>query len=191
MAGNLDITALPTQLVWNPQTNAAVDLGKVALELRGVIEHMMEDDIIAERESFGYALARQMPFWSGDLNDPQRLISLVVYWGPEGLRYAANACRKIRAAAREEMDTESIRINHPNRFSDIVASVDDEGNFPWGDFPYDGAAYVEVQGQTLLGAVSAYPKEQDPMVARLVTNHIGLAMFESDRMLSEEQIVTA
>jgi hypothetical protein len=182
---NLDMTSLPTLLIWNPGTEAGVDLAEVALEMRPTIERMMFDGIIEERESFGFALARPMPRYSDHWDHPSVLVALVVHWGPEGPRYAANACRKLRAAAREGMDTESIRLHYPLKFRDVVESQNADGSFPWGDFPYDGAAYVEVQGCRLLGAVSAYPKEQDPMVARFMTNRIGLIMFESDKKRRE------
>lgn len=188
---NLDMRLLPTSCSWNADTRAATPLEKVVIDLKPTIERMMADDIIAKRDSFGFALAS--PGLGSALysawDNPTALIGLVVWWGPEGPRYAANACRKLRPAARESMDTEVIRRSDPYLFSDIIPSIDEGGNFPWGDFPFDGATYVNVQGRDLLGAVSAFPKEQDPMIARLVTSRIGLAIHYSDRQLQKLRIM--
>lgn len=179
----LDVHSLPHNIIWNTNTDAAVALQPVVKGLSPAITRLMEAGVIATRESFGFALKN--PDSDGTLvwDDPQKLIGLVVYWGPEGPRYAANACRKIRAAAREGQDTELLRRFRVEQFREIVESVEDDGTFTWGDFPYDGATYTEVQGRTLLGAVSAFPKEQDPVVARLITGFLGLAMFNSDQQL--------
>ena len=182
---NLDMSALPSATIYNNDTPAGVSLEKTVRDMRPAIEQMMADGIVAQRDSFGYALARPATNYTRHWNNPDTLIGLVVWWGSEGPRYAANACRKIRASARLGKDTESIRIHQPEKFRDVIESVDDDGNFRGGDFPYDGATFVKVQDRLLLGAVSAYPKEQDPLVSRLVTGHIGLVMFESDKRLAE------
>ncbi len=182
---NLDVFALPQSTIYNHDTPAGSSLEKTVRDMRPTIEQMMADGIIAQRDSFGYALARPVANYRDHWDDPAALIGLAVWWGPEGPRYAANACRKIRAAARLGMDTEAIRIHQPEAFRDLVESVEESGHFKWGDFPYDGATYLEVQDRLLLGAVSAYPKEQDPLVSRLVTGRCGLVMFESDKRLAE------
>lgn len=176
----LNIGSLPAELVWNPRTRGAVSLELVAGKVKSSIFTMMESGAIAQRDSFGFALATPDIKLADVWDDPEKLIAMVAFWGPEGPRFAANACRKIRAAARENMDTETIRRDHPYLFLDSVASVEEDGTFTWGDFPYDGAAFTEVQGRRLLGAVSAFPKEEDPIIARLFTGFIGLAMYISD-----------
>jgi len=180
MSTLLDVSSLPRQLVWSPDTTAQVNLGGTVHSLRNTIDEMMRAGVIDTRESFGFALATPDIDLTEVWDDPTKLIGLVVGWGPDADRYIANACRKIRPAAREGMDSEFLRMARKEQFCDVVESVEDDGSFAWGDFPYDGAAYTGVQGRVLLGAVSAFPKEQDPIVARLITGFIGHAMFKSD-----------
>jgi hypothetical protein len=180
----LDIDALPHNPFWNPGI-AEVNLNEVVMRLQPVIDTMMSYGVITAKDSFGYALADPQANLLEVWDDPSRLIAMVVYWGPEGPRYAANACRKIRPAAREGMDSEDLRRDHKDLFRDTVPSKEGDTEFEWGDFPWDGAVYTRVQGRRLLGAVSALPKEQDPVVARLITGFIGFAMFESDDTLRE------
>ena len=180
---NLDIAALPHNPIWRPGTNAAVALNPIVLGLKPVIDKLMELGMIPRKESFGYALATPEIDHTQVWDNPQQLIGLVAYWGPEGPRYAANACRKIRAAAREGVDTEVLRRARPETFRDIVESKEGDTEFPWGDFPFDGAAYSIVQHLHLLGAVSALPKEQDPIIARFITEIVGYNMFLADKKL--------
>jgi hypothetical protein len=181
---HLDIHSLPLHLTWNPGTAAATSVSAIMNGLEPIISLMMAKSIITSKPSFGFALATPDIDLTEVWDDPRQLIALVAYWGPEGPRYAANACRKLRPAAREGVDTEVLRREHPEAFRDIVESKEGDTAFPWGDFPWDGAAYTEVQGRRLLGAVSALPKEEDPIVARLITGLMGHIMFTSDQRLS-------
>lgn len=182
----LDIHALPLNPIWNSGTSAATALEPIVRGLKPTIDTMMATNVIDPRDSFGFALATPDIDLREVWDDPTELIAMVVYWGVDGPKYAANAVRKIRAAAREGTDSEDLRraadagdyeFDHP------VVSVNDDGTLEWGDFPFDGAAYTQVQGRLLLGAVSALPKEQDPVVARLITGILGLHMHESDQRL--------
>lgn len=181
----LDIDSLPHNRVWNPVTPAEAILDKVVMNLQPSIMRMMHDGVITSKDSFGYALAEPDIDLTQVWDDPSKLIGLVICWGPEGPRYAANACRKIRAAARQGFDSEILRRDYPELFRDVVTNKEGDTEFEWGDFPWDGAAYTTVQGRRLLGAVSAFPKEQDPIVARFITGFVGLAMYESDDALRE------
>ena len=187
---SLDIAALPHALTWNRGTPAATSVSALFNGIQPGIETMMRQGVITRKPSFGFALATPDIDLTEVWDDPQQLIALVAYWGPEGPRYAANACRKIRAAAREMTDTEMLRRNFPSAevFRNIIESNEGDTVFPWGDFPWDGAAYTDVQGRRLLGAVSALPKEQDPVVARFITGLMGHAMFLSDQRLDKDAL---
>jgi hypothetical protein len=108
-------------------------------------------------------------------------------WGPEQDRFSANAVRKIRAllrwyhefgvqpqfmstmdmfVANKRYEQESQGEYEFNMFQDIVPSVDEAGYFPWGDFPYGGAALVQVGNFWTIVAVSALNQEEDDFVAR-------------------------
>jgi hypothetical protein len=140
------------------------------------IKALMASGVIATKDSFGFALAYPGNRGFGDWDNPERLIALVIHWGPDGPRYVANAVRKIRPAARNLDDTQHLRTGRSWLFQDKVESKDDEGRFPWGDFPWDGAVWHSALGVSLLGAVSAFPQEQDPIVARLILGVLAEAL---------------
>jgi hypothetical protein len=179
----LSIEALPVEFKWNEGTPSWVALHSVIYDFRSGLEEMMARGLITHKDSFGFAMVDPLSDYRTLWDNPERSIAFVAHWGPEGSRYAANAVRKIRPAAREGHDSQWLRINGPYRFRDVVESKDDEGNFPWGDFPYDGAVYVDTLAGRLLGGVSAFPKEEDPIVATLLLGIIGLEMYESNSQL--------
>lgn len=180
----LDVSGLPISYVWNSGTPEAINLGVVTLGMKATIRQMMSRGVLTDKESFGFALADPTAVLSEVWDDPSKLIAMVMYWGPDGLKYAANACRKIRPSARTGQDSETLRREHPELFRDNVESVEADGTFAWGDFPYGGATYLTVEGHLLLGAVSALPQVEDPIASRLLTGMAGLAMHRSDKMLA-------
>lgn len=185
MSTMLDVAALPRELVWNETNAGAVALHRLFDKLDDALQNMMDLGLIKHNASFGFAMGNPNANLAEVWDDPLQLVGLVHYYGPEGERYAANAVRKLRPAARENVDTEVLRIEaeltrSDGRFRDIVGNKEGDTEFPWGDFPYDGATFLTVQGRTLPYAASAFPKEQDPGVARLYGNQIALAMHASD-----------
>jgi len=180
----IDIADFPVKFEWDGGPSP-IGLHNTVLSLQPVMDKLMAGGFISPRESFGFAMANPGVDYSKCWNDPSKLIAFVNYWGPDGPRYAANAVRKIRAAAREGKDTQAIRLQCPELFQDEVEqtdpSIETAGVFPWGDFPFDGAVFVNCIDLRLLGAVSAYPKEQDPVVASLVLGLIGLDMNQISR----------
>lgn len=178
----LNISALPLDLIWNEGTDGEFSLADAMSDVVPSIRQLMFDGVLADSKSFGFALANPMAILRADWNDPFKLIAMVFHYGPEGPRYAANACRKIRAAAREGKDTETLRFSPGNRFVEPVKSAEEDGTFLWGDFPFGGATFVPTPRRTLLTAVSTFPEEQDPLASRLIGSHLGLAMFKSDEI---------
>jgi hypothetical protein len=145
------------------------------------IQTMMAEGVLTRKESFGFALANPAADLSRVWNIPSKLIAFAYAYGPEGDYYVANAVRKLRAAARTGKDTQELRLYYPHRFANVVEKKEPDGSFEWGDFPFDGAVHVYPVGRHLLGAVSALPKEEDPVAASLITNAIGLAMWHADQ----------
>lgn len=182
----LQVDRLPRKFWWNNDTLAAAPLHNNPIEFRRTLETMMSSGIITQRESFGFAMADPRADYEQLWDNPEKLIALVAFWGPDGLRLAANAVRKIRAAAREGIDTQTLRLRYPGRFLRPVESQEKgSGSFKWGDFPFDGAVWLTSLGRRLLGAVSAYPQEEDPIVAALILGRIGLDIYQSDQKLAE------
>ena len=174
---------------WSKVTGRSVRLDEVVSRFFPGIRAMMRSHAIDKKDSFGFALATVDNDPESVWNNPSELIAFVAGWGDDQDRYCANAIRKIRPGARDGMDTQLIRLHYPELFVDKVESEEDDGTYTWGDFPWDGAVWADVpllgQGWRLLGAVSALPKEQDPIVARTLVDAVGLAMWKADQPLLE------
>lgn len=165
----------------------AVTLAPIVHRFGGALEVMARDGLVKPTPSFGFAMAN--PAY-GDLSrscgecydkapydDPYQLAWLVVQWGPDGSRYAANAVRKLRPAARERADTLTLRLDGSRDFADRVDSQTADGQLLWGDFPWGGARYTRVGGRVLLTAVSCYSELEDHTVAGLLAGALGAAMI--------------
>jgi hypothetical protein len=100
---------------------------------------------------------------------------LVGGWGPEADRYIANAVRKLRLT-RFGMDTLSLTGVDTE---EVVESVDDEGRFPWGDFPYGGAVRLTMGTVRPWVAASAFKQDEDVIAASLVGSVIGVQLWRS------------
>jgi hypothetical protein len=147
----LDVSRLPREALVG-EGSTQINLASVLLGLRVQMEDMARCDLIKANMSFGFAAAKPVPKsisalhdwtsykWNWD--DPYDFTWFVAGWGPESSRYIANAVRKLRAALRKHMDTLQLRMEYPDAFQDVVGSVDDDGNFVWGDYPYGGAVFV-------------------------------------------------
>lgn len=179
----LDIEAFPKQYdYWCERTKSNLNLPSSVYNLQSTIELMMQQGILARRDSFGFAMADFTLDYEEHWDSPETLIAFVAFWGPKGRRCAANAIRKIRPAAREGMDTQFMRLSYPELFCDQVESEEEDGTFTWGDFPYDGAVHLNVMGRKLLGACSTFPKEQDPIATCLALGVVGLDMHNADQL---------
>jgi hypothetical protein len=143
-------------------------------ELHGVVDALAAAGKIRENDSFGFAMT--MPQANGSLmctddwDRPDKFVWFTGGWGPHKERYVANAVRKLRATLREGGDTLDLRQHSPESFIDVADSVDGDGNFAWGDFPWGGAVIVDVFGVVAAGAVSCLHEIEDDYVARL---HLG------------------
>jgi hypothetical protein len=169
MPVTLDVAALP-----HTYDLHGVDLTAMVGDfIRPAATNWAERGLIRQHHSFGYAVAWADPRHH-DWNHPQTYIWFVGGWGHESERYIANAVRKLRAALRTGKDTLYMRvIDEGADFEHVVESVEPDGTFVWGDYPYGGAAFSEVINHIIPVAVSCLKEEEDDWMAKLIGGYIG------------------
>jgi hypothetical protein len=134
---------------------------------------------ITPNPSFGLVIAnteyagRYETIW----DDPYAMLTggLVIGWGPDWLKYAANALRKLRPAARLSRNKCDIAAETPELFIDVVPSTgaDPLDLYPWGDFPYGGGIIENVDrgyGAQVLMAASALTPQEDEMISLIAAD---------------------
>jgi hypothetical protein len=101
-------------------------------------------------------------------NSPYELIYMVGGYGPNRDQYVANGVRKLRPAARRGKPTLELNMFEPDSFIDKVESVDSDGRFLWGDFPWGGAVWIPLSnGKGFWIAVSAFKQDEDQLASYL------------------------
>lgn len=143
---------------------------------RPILRGLAQNGVIKPQDSFGFAMMTpiqndDLEAWISEWNHPYAYTWFVGGWGPDGNRYIANAVRKIRPLLRRCMEFSTLDMvlhGRPGKFQDIVDQIDGNGNFPWGDFPYGGAARVSYGPVQLIGACSAFTQFEDHLVTELI-----------------------
>ena len=174
----LDVSQLPRNAVFRGADNAELDLCQHALEMRGVIEELMGQGSIKRSPNFGFAMAgpASVEVLQLQWDKPYESTQLVVGWGDEAARYIANAVRKLRPMLRVGRDTLWMRTEASTQFRDSVDSVQDDGTFQWGDFPWGGGTLVGCGDLVLPVAVSGFSETEDDFVAKFIAGYLGTAM---------------
>lgn len=112
---------------------------------------------------------------------PQELVDFTLGdMDGEGRRYAANAVRKAMAVARTGLDTSKLREIGEGAFQNIVKSVNDDGSWSVGEFPWAGAVLIELYGYRVVVAVSGYDQWKDDAVARAIAGFAAVFLKEYD-----------
>jgi len=179
MTVTLDVSRLPSE-AYTETGSVRVNLAHLVPLMQRPLESMEQYTLVKPHSSFGCAFAKPGPAgemqWNWD--DPYDFTYFVAGWGPDRERYIANAVRKLRATLREDMDTLLMRISNPGAFQDPVDSVDEDGNFPWGDFPWGGATFVHVGDMVIPSAVSSLLEVEDDFVAKLLGGLVGATILK-------------
>lgn len=185
MTGTLEMSQLSWDHIVGPE-GLRVSLSEIVETLRyTLVDYLDAQGKIRYNGSFGFAMADPALGLTYDLagtwDDPREMTLFVAGWGPERERYCANAVRKLRAAARNGVDTlDLVTGNYEEPFCDIVESpANEDGTYPWGDFPYGGAVFVGFNDKLLLGAVSGLRQEEDHALAGVILHLIGLQLFRA------------
>jgi hypothetical protein len=171
---HLDVSRLPQQ-AFVGLTNVA----SVIMTLRGAVDELARVGLVRQTQSFGFAAATPSsdPLMEWEWDNPYQFTWFVAGWGPERDRFIANAVRKLRACLRTDMDTLTLRIKKPFDFQDVVDSVDEYGNFPWGDYAWGGATFVRAGHFVIPCAVSCLAEVEDDAVAKLMGGLLGNSLL--------------
>jgi hypothetical protein len=184
----LDVDGLPFDTTYScSDGHTVIELRSIIDNHQRVIEAMSNLGLVKWNENFGFAMAAPQ-FGANHLDvmwdNPERLIWYVGGWGPKRKQYIANAGRKLRPMFREEVDsTLDLRLIHPDRFEDKVKSIEDDGTFLWGDFPWGGAVMLQMGQLILCGAVSGLKEIEDDIAARMILGAIGKQILLGDNLL--------
>ncbi len=112
------------------------------------------------------------------VDDPAALFDFAFVEGDESQRYAANALRKMRAAARTGKDTAEL---NDDSFENVVdGSTDSRDKLPWGEFPYGGARWYVRGNVCVLVGVSGFTQEEDHFLAGVVGEFCALKLTGHD-----------
>jgi hypothetical protein len=157
------------------------------LVVRSVPE-WQDDRLMRQNPHLGVAVAN--PAFAGTSfrkvwDDPANLVGLGLSFGTEGHRFLCNAVRKLRPAARLGVDTLALRKDDFVDWKNPVESESDDPDnpYPWGDFPYGGAAYSnpETGRHKVLVATSALYEEEDHMLSVLLAQGLQYIMDLIDK----------
>lgn len=180
----LDISTMPFDQSYTCKDGTVINFYDVFHQYRRMIEMQMQDGLIKQKDSFGFAMAH--PQWHDDREDygiwtdedvwdkPEKFVWFVAGWGPECDRYIANAIRKLRPllrlyVGRHHGGTLGIKLFGGEGFQDKVDLKNEpEGTFSWGDFPRGGAVYAQLGPLVLPVAVSALSETEDDSMAGLI-----------------------
>lgn len=193
----LDLTELPTEWAYPCADGTLIEMSYLLAAHGEAIATMQATGLIESKGSYGFALtipiAHSSKGWGvSDWDDPEKYIAYVGGRGLERDRYAANAVRKLRpwlrqAAEGHEFDsTLNMRQFAPELFQHGVESQSADGVFPWGDYPWGGAAVVSFPGFALAGAVSGFSEVQDDTVARVILGSLAEQIIIGDGLLSDD-----
>lgn len=192
----LDVSTMPFERVYTCEDGSKIDLREFLDLHYDAVQALAGSGLVKAKESFGFAMLA--PIWEDDpfpeddfWDKPEEFTWFVGGWGPDRDKYIANAVRKLRPLVRVGMTDEGVdstlcmRFENPSLFQDPVDSVNDDGTFPWGDFPWGGAAAVIMGPLTVAGAVSTFSEIEDDMVARLILGGIGQRIVNGNKLLTD------
>ena len=182
----LDVSTLPFDQVLTCNDGSVINLREYLAGYKEVAQIMATNKLITSIDSFGFALAQVLvddfdtddeDFW----DKPEEFVFFVGGWGPHRNKYIANAVRKQRPLLRYgQFDDEPLArsswelcLYEPEFFRDEVKSVNDDGTFPWGDFPKGGAIVSPFDGFWLLAATSCFTQIEDHGFSELVVSGLG------------------
>ena len=189
----LDVTALPFEQVYECTDGMSINMYDFLRELEPVLNVMGTAGIVRENTSFGFAMAEPIVDAPDDFSidywdDPYKFAWFVGGWGDEKDRLIANAVRKLRPLLRrqDEWSTLDMRFfSEEKPFMNTVNSRDDDGNYPWGDFPWGGASVRQFGRLHVIGACSGFSEIEDDMVTNLILTEFAKRVVFAEDILPD------
>ncbi len=194
----LDVSTMPFEQTYVCDDGSEINLNKFLDSYYDTVQVLAASGLVKANESFGFAMAEPNDDFDAELWDkPEEFVWFVGGWGPDRDRYIANAIRKMRALLRPHEviagygsmgcdSTLELRFDFPEYFRDKVDSQNEVGTFPWGDFPWGGAAFVQMGDLILAGAVSALSEIEDDLTARLILGGFGKLIVQGNNLLPDD-----
>jgi len=193
----LNVSAMPFERIYTCQDDTQINMSEFLRDHADAVEALVAHGLVRDNEdsSFGFAMAEPSIKWSHILSnwdDPEKFVWFVGGWGPERDRFIANAIRKMRAMLRiinesrlmeEDFSTLRVRFWNQKAFKDIVPDKNEDGTFPWGDFPWGGAVLQHMGRLKLMGAVSCLTEIEDDFMAKLLLGGVGQKIVIGNRLL--------
>jgi hypothetical protein len=199
----LDVSAMPFERVYACNDGSQINMSEFVDSHYDAIQALAAAGLIKSNESFGFAMLEPMTqemseTLPGDYWDkPEDYVWFVGGWGPDRDRYIANAVRKLRPLLRMLLDddetffapsTLEMRLEgRTDLFTDIVGSTDENGLFPWGDFPW-GGAFIDVVTEefALIGSISALSQIEDDFCTKLFLGGVKQRIIVGNKMLADD-----
>ena len=192
----LDVSSMPFDQVYTCQDGSEINLGEFLDSHYDAIQALAAAGLIKANESFGFAMLRptlvEDYIATNSWDKPEEFVWFVGGWGPDRDRYIANAIRKLRPLFRLTLSalegdqlftTLDIRFWRPSYFEDVVEQMNDDGTFPWGDFPWGGAVSESFGEMWLIGAVSCLTEIEDDFIAKLILGGLGKLIVTGNKLL--------
>ncbi|MBL8160247.1 hypothetical protein JNJ66_07385 [Candidatus Saccharibacteria bacterium] len=190
----MDVTTLPLTRVYTCKDGSTIDMVELVKRARPVIEAMMEAGFLKQTDAMGFVMLEPAVVGHDnrskiDPDDPSTYVWFAGGWGDEKRLHAliANAVRKLRGMLREQVDsTLEMRLDPANfTFENLVPSVDENDEFPWGDFGWAGALRLFFDDLELGGAISVFSELGDHTVTALLLHLFYEPMAAGDGLLPE------
>ena len=186
----MDVSIFPSELTYECGDGSIIDFASVLAKLRSVIEIMEISGLFRRSDTFGLAISR--PYFEGEEADcttfqdnPETHVAFVGGWGEKQDQCIANAVRKMRPLYRGPVATSTLDMRlFDEDFEDVVKSIEDDGTFLWGDFPYGGAVWVIVGDVAYCVSVSGLHQVDDHAAAVLYGTTVSKKVLIGDGLLA-------
>lgn len=197
----LDVNTLPFDQVYTCKDGSKIDMRELLDLHYEVVQALAATGLIKANDSFGFAMLAPLTDDNIDMMDddgfwdkPESFVWFVGGWGPKRDVYIANAVRKLRAIIRcqqygkiEAWSTLDLRMMEPAFFQDTVEKQNEDGTYPWGDFPWGGAVVMPFGEElSIAAAVSCLTEIEDDTAVRLIIGNIAKKIILSNGMLSDD-----
>lgn len=197
----LDVTTLPFDQAYTCKDGSKIDMCELLDQHYEAVQALAATGLIKANDSFGFAMLAPVTEDNIDMMDveefwdkPEQFVWFVGGWGSKRDVYIANAVRKLRAIIRcqqynqvDALSTLDLHMMEPAFFRDTVDDQNEDGTYPWGDFPWGGAVVMPYGDDLgLAAAVSCLTEIEDDTVARLIIGNIAKKIILGDGMLSND-----
>lgn len=179
----LDVRQLPFEATYTCDDGKTIDMVEFLDRFRGIVEVAAEESFIDDTESFGIAVTKPMTieeFYADahmdglcyDWGHPEKFVWFAGGWGPDRDRYVVNVAGKItpmlRRRAKSTLDLRfEVLAGDGNIWRNVIKpTLQPDGSYSIGDFPWAGAVVVSMGGMIVVCGVSCLHELDDHSTAQ-------------------------